>query len=104
MAWRLEQELDEENEYLIRYGGEEFLYIGIGVDRQEAAMKGNQFNKVIRELIIGPSEQDPRSITISIGICSRFPAEGQPYTDYIAEADQALYAAKNGGRDRWVAV
>lgn len=103
-AWRLERELDEEKEYLIRYGGEEFLYVGIGVDKQEAIEKGNRFNKVIRELVIGPSDQDPRSITISIGICSRFPAEGKPWESYIAEADKALYTAKNTGRDRWVAV
>lgn len=104
MAWRLEQELGEADEYLIRYGGEEFLYVGVGVDAQTAMEKGKQFNKVIKELVIGPSEHDPRSITISIGICSRFPAEGQPWADYIAEADKALYAAKNSGRDRCVAV
>ena len=102
MAWRLEQELDEKDEYLIRYGGEEFLYIGIGVEEKAAAEKAKQFNKVIRELVIGPSDQDLRSITISIGICSRFPKEGEPWAEYIAEADAALYAAKNSGRDRCV--
>lgn len=104
MAWRLEQELDEENEYLIRYGGEEFLYIGIGVDREAAIEKGRQFNKVVRELIIGPSEQEPRSITISIGICTRFPEGAMQWERYIAEADEALYKAKNSGRNKWVAV
>lgn len=104
MAWRLEQEMDEEDEYLIRYGGEEFLYVGVGVEAQMAIEKGKQFNKVIRELVIGPSDQDPRSITISIGIYSRFPAEGRQWTDYVAEADKALYTAKNSGRDRWFAV
>lgn len=102
MAWRLEQELDEKDEYLIRYGGEEFLYIGIGVEEKAAAEKAKQFNKVIRELVIGPSDQDLRSITISIGICSRFPKEGEPWAEHIAEADAALYAAKNSGRDRCV--
>lgn len=104
MAWRLKQELDEKNEYLIRYGGEEFLYIGIGLDRQTAINKATHFNKVIRELIIGPSDQDPRSITISIGICCRCPAKGDQWTDYIGEADKALYTAKNNGRDNWVAI
>lgn len=104
MAWRLEQELEEGAEYLIRYGGEEFLYVGPGVDGQMAAEKAGRFNKVIRELVIGPSDQDPRSITISIGICSRVPGDGESWTDYIEEADQALYRAKNSGRDRWAAV
>lgn len=104
MAWRLEQELDEGKEYLIRYGGEEFLYVGIGVEKQAAAEKAERFNRVIRELVIGPSDLDPRNITISIGICSRFPADGGAWADYIEEADQALYRAKGSGRDRWIAV
>jgi len=102
MAWRLRQETDEENEYLIRYGGEEFLYIGIGVDAEAAARKGERFNRVIKELIIGPSGQDRRSITISIGIYTRFPAEVPQWSTYIEEADKALYSAKNSGRDKWV--
>ncbi|MDO4337616.1 MAG: diguanylate cyclase [Eubacteriales bacterium] len=107
MAWRLEQEIDWKEEYLIRYGGEEFLYIGIGVDRQAAMEKAGRFNQVIRELIIGPSMEDSRGITISIGICTEFPS-AQPeqageWTGYISEADKALYKAKETGRDRWVA-
>lgn len=104
VTWRLEQELDEKQEYLIRYGGEEFLYIGIGVDREAAMEKAEHFNKVVKELIIGPSEQEPRSITISIGIYSGFPEGTVQWKDYIAEADKALYKAKNTGRDKWVAV
>lgn len=104
MAWRLEQELDEENEYLIRYGGEEFLYIGLGVNKERAIEKGKQFNKVVQDLIIGPSEQERRSITISIGICSTFPNEAAQWKECVAEADKALYEAKNTGRNKWVAV
>lgn len=102
MAWRLEQEVDEETEYLIRYGGEEFLYIGVGVDAKRALEKGARFNQVIRELNIGPSEQDRRGITISIGIYTRLPAEAPQWSAYIEEADKALYRAKNSGRDQWV--
>lgn len=104
MAWRLEQELDKEYEYLIRYGGEEFLYIGIGVDKQTALEQGEKFNKVIRELVIGPSEQDSRSITISIGIYSSIPSGQCRWADYIARADKALYIAKDSGRDRSVSL
>lgn len=106
MAWRLEQELDASSEYLIRYGGEEFLYIGTALGTQAAIDKAQQFNDVIRKLIIGPSDQDPRGITISIGICTRLPSKApaeQEWLDYIAEADKALYIAKANGRDRWAA-
>lgn len=67
ITWRIHNTLDEEYEYLIRYGGEEFLYIGIGIDESTAEGKTQYFNKIIRELVIGPSDREPMGITISIG-------------------------------------
>lgn len=104
VAWRLEQELDQESEYMIRYGGEEFLYIGIGIDKKSALEKGKLFNQVIRDLVIGFSDEDSRRITVSVGIYSGCPAQGLPWESYISHADQALYQAKNTGRDKCVMI
>ncbi len=105
IAWRLNNELNGEHEYLIRYGGEEFLYIGMGIDKQAAERKGQHFNKIIRELVIGPSDREPMGITISIGsytmVCDES-AETQEWTSCINEADKALYMAKNSGKDKCV--
>lgn len=102
VAWRLDQELDSDKEYLIRYGGEEFLYLGIGVDQNAALKKGTLFNQVIRSLVIGFSDQDSRGITVSIGIYTGNPAQGQPWETYLAHADKALYQAKHAGRNQCV--
>ncbi len=106
MAWCLNQELDPEHEFLFRYGGEEFLYVGAGLSGNAPAEKAERFNTVIRTLIIGPSEQDPRGITVSIGIYTGFPAleqvKDKEWMSYISEADKALYKAKATGKDRWV--
>ena len=67
IAWRMNRALDENCEYLLRYGGEEFLYVGIGVDLAAAESKGRHFNQMIRELVIGPSDSEPMGITVSIG-------------------------------------
>jgi diguanylate cyclase (GGDEF)-like protein len=40
-------------------------------------------------------------VTISAGVSS-FPDDGQSTTDLLKAADQALYAAKAGGRNRVV--
>lgn len=104
-AWRLEQEMNPEREYLIRYGGEEFLYIGLGVDRNAAAEMGERLCRSVRGLIIGPSESDRRSVTISVGVATVFPcreAEAGAWQPALAQADKALYEAKNGGRNRCV--
>ena len=102
VAWRLEQELQPQSEYLIRYGGEELLYLGIGVDRRQAEEKAEMFNRVVRELVIGFSDEDLRTVTISLGICTGLPKQASEWKRDIANADRALYAAKNTGRDHWV--
>lgn len=99
VAWRLKQELNQENEFLIRYGGEEFLYLGIGISEEDAARKAGQFNRVIRNLIIGFSDQDSRSVTISIGLCSRPALSSLSWEKYISDADKAMYTAKQSGKD-----
>lgn len=103
ISWRINHELDENCEYLVRYGGEEFLYIGIGVDEKSAKAKGNYFNKIIRELVMGPSQNEPMGITISIGVCTVDWNDQDPeWLEYINKADKALYIAKNSGKDRCV--
>lgn len=107
IAWRLNNELGEAHEYLIRYGGEEFLYIGMGIDKQAAERKGQHFNKIIRKLVIGPSDREPMGITISIGsytVVWDGPAETRDWTGCINEADKALYMAKNSGKDKCVCL
>lgn len=102
VAWRLEQELDPKTEYLIRYGGEEFLYLGVGVSSQQAAERAERFNRGIRELVIGFSDEDLRGVTISLGVYTGFPRQTREWRGDIAKADKALYEAKDTGRDRWV--
>lgn len=102
-AWRLEQELNPEREYLIRYGGEEFLYIGLGVNADAASEMGERLCRCVRGLTIGPSENDRRSVTISVGVFTAFPrrdAEPGGWMVAISQADKALYQAKSGGRNQ----
>ena len=107
ISWRIRKELDKEHEYLIRYGGEEFLYIGIGIDKASAEKKGFYFNEIVRELIIGPSKHEAMGITISIGSYTTTwsgTTKSQAWTDCIKEADQALYMAKNSGKDKCICL
>lgn len=109
VTWCIQNTLDPEREYLIRYGGEEFLYIGLGVDTQAAEEKAQHINKIIRKLVIGPSDEDSMGVTISIGVYTVDwdKAAQEPKASWMAwvdEADKALYMAKNSGRDRCVCL
>jgi len=78
-----------------RYGGEEFVVILPHTD-SEAAM---QVAEKIRETIASTSVPDLGHVTASLGVAT-FPMHAETEAELISMADQALYAAKRGGRNR----
>jgi diguanylate cyclase (GGDEF)-like protein len=77
-----------------RYGGEEFAVLLTGTSGEVA-------NEVAERIRSRVEEQQfaGRKITLSIGI-AEFPTDGQTAEEVIANADEALYAAKRAGRNR----
>jgi diguanylate cyclase (GGDEF)-like protein len=84
-----------EIDFAARYGGEEFTVILPETPLAGAIQVGDR----IRERIA--AEHIPRigNITASVGV-SNYPVNALSKEDLIRIADQALYVAKNGGRDR----
>lgn len=81
-----------------RYGGEEFLALLPGATGTLAARWANALRKELQTEIVNPG-RDAFRITASFGIAA-FPEHGLRCEDVIALADQALYAAKRGGRNQ----
>lgn len=84
-----------EIDFPARYGGEEFTLILPETDLQGAVQAAER----IRECIASLEFPNVGRITASIGVSSR-PANALTRENMIRVADQALYVAKNGGRDR----
>jgi diguanylate cyclase (GGDEF)-like protein len=80
--------------YAARMGGEEF--IALLIDAPPAAVQ--RFAQRVREDFATVAGNRP--VTLSAGIA--FAAPGEPLGDALRRADAALYAAKQGGRDRIV--
>lgn len=82
-----------------RYGGEEFAVILIGTDAQGARNTAERLRKAIMNTTFA-AEKNTFSVTVSVGIAT---SRGVTNKEEIVErADQALYQAKQGGRNRSV--
>jgi diguanylate cyclase (GGDEF)-like protein len=82
-----------------RYGGDEFVLLLLETEQEGAQLIAERLRCKTREITFSHSS-GPVPVTISFGVAStRFPSPSSPQQlqDW---ADRALYAAKNGGRDR----
>ncbi|MBE1295401.1 MAG: diguanylate cyclase [Rhodobacteraceae bacterium] len=80
-----------------RYGGEEFVVCLPQKDLDEAMGRAEQIRRAVENQTVSVSGQDLRC-TISIGLGY---ADGEkPLVEVLRKADEALYLAKNQGRNR----
>ena len=93
------------SDVLSRYGGEEFAALLANTGPSEAAEVAERVRAAVAAHVFESPEYAPFAVTISIGIatfCPEFlcPGAGCRMEDLlVGAADQALYAAKGGGRD-----
>ncbi len=86
-----------ETDIIFRYGGEEFLILLHQTDKAGAAIVAEQVRSCIEQLTLD-FEEKHLNITISLGITSL--ATTDTNESMIKRADEALYIAKNSGRNR----
>jgi diguanylate cyclase (GGDEF)-like protein len=82
-----------------RYGGEEFLIVLPNSEMQAAVEQASRLCQVIRKLRIDVNEHIA-SVTISVGV-AQFKVEQETWEELLHRADEALYRAKEQGRNRW---
>ena len=97
-----------ESDYLVRWGGEEFLAVARDTDRARADELAERMRAVVAAK---PFELDcglQIDVTCSIGYaCAPFEPErplARSWQQVVNLADLGLYAAKRSGRDAWVGV
>ena len=87
-----------------RYGGEEFLVILPGCDQEGAVMVGEKIRQNVEALNIPHNfSRVADHVTISAGGKSMQCEDEEVCGDVLLQADQALYQAKEQGRNRVVA-
>ncbi|MEW6131180.1 MAG: diguanylate cyclase [Acidobacteriota bacterium] len=87
-----------------RYGGEEFAVILSETETEGAMVVGESIRMQIEALQIPHRSSKVNSVvTISLGVATLIPSPEVTADELIAAADQALYHAKEQGRNRCVA-
>jgi diguanylate cyclase (GGDEF)-like protein len=98
VAGTLQQEI-RGSDHVARYGGEEFAIILPDTQIQEAYIAAERIRKTIESLRI-KHEDNLIQFTMSFGMASFQSEEGTASDVLIKKADQALYQAKNQGRNQ----
>lgn len=90
--------LARRTDVVCRYGGEEFVVILSGCNLAEAAHFAERLRSAVAAVAIPLDDEPPTHLTISLGVAEYDGTES--LTRFMERADQALYRAKHGGRNR----
>ena len=104
IAW-LAREACRDADIVARYGGEEFVLILPNTDGKAAFAVAEKLRVAIMETPFRIDADTSISATASFGVAELPHQEGHEKFDYsrlVSAADEALYAAKNAGRNRTV--
>lgn len=102
VAHSLNVSFTRSSDFVARYGGEEFVILSTGMPMDKAGQFANALCERVRSLHIPHAGSPSGFLTISAGYAVHAFAQTEPPGLLVQMADQALYQAKQQGRDRSV--
>lgn len=88
-------------DFLARFGGEEFVVLCFSSGEEIGKLVAQRMKNHVEELSLPHPHNPPYGVvTISCGVCGRGEAKNE--IELLSRADQALYEAKNRGRNQVV--
>lgn len=100
---RMARSAMREGDVMVRYGGEEFLAILPAASRDDAQQAAERIRRIVENAVMRDAGE-PIRVTISAGIVAYPETDVESETDLVQRADQALYQAKETGRNRVIVV
>jgi diguanylate cyclase (GGDEF)-like protein len=85
-------------DFIGRYGGEELSIVLAETDKEQASFAVERIRQAIEALVIKAYDEELK-VTVSIGVAT-FPDNTDHMRDLIEMADQALYLAKETGKNK----
>jgi diguanylate cyclase (GGDEF)-like protein len=89
----------EEDDRLVRYGGDEFIVILPRQNKTEARVKVERMREAVTTMSFLQKEGIDARLTASFGLAS-YPQDAKDKRELLAEADRQLFQSKSAGKDR----
>ena len=97
----LTQNVTRISDIVARYGGEEFVVVLADTDQEGAVHVAERIRKGIKALNIPHLVSDVADVvTVTIGVVTAYPSKLDSMEHVVEMADDALYCAKDAGRNR----
>jgi diguanylate cyclase (GGDEF)-like protein/PAS domain S-box-containing protein len=87
-----------EPEYGVAYGGDEFVVVLPGYDKQQAIEKAEEIRRRMRETVYLSNKGHHVRLSASFGI-STYPDDAANMTHLLTQADRAMFKIKEKGKD-----
>jgi len=100
VAITVTQSLGRPGDFAARWGGEEFVVLLPNTDLNGALHIAEKIRMNISNVVIPCADGTDTKVTVSIGVKTQAPGQDSSRASFIAEADKALYKAKESGRNR----
>jgi diguanylate cyclase (GGDEF)-like protein len=98
----LSQSIKRAIDFAARWGGEEFIVLLPDTDASGALQVAEKIRLKIETMHIPCEDEKAAKVTVSIGVAVQMPTHDGLMDNFISEADEALYKAKETGRNRIV--
>lgn len=102
VARAIASRLQRSTDFFARYGGEEFIALFMGDHSQKIYQYMRKVRQAVENLHIPHAPSVSPWVTVSIGGVTVIPEKESDYAFYLNVADEMLYNAKKGGRNRVV--
>ncbi len=97
-----------ESDYLVRWGGEEFLVVARSVDAEAGPLFAERIRAAVAQEPFAIAADATLALSCSVGFAALpfipSQAERLDWQQVVSLADQALYMAKRAGRNTWVGL
>ncbi len=100
IASTLAASIRRSNDLVARYGGEEFAFIAPATDAAQALAMADHVRQRVEALQLPHAGSPYGIVTISVGVAPGLPAQAHTLQTLLKSADDALYRAKQQGRNR----